>query len=43
MDCHHYFPFDPPQALPKALGAKARKHIEALFLSMMPAALRCGL
>lgn len=29
------------QALPKALGAKARKHIEALFLALMPASLRC--
>ena len=36
-------PAHPPslQALPKALGPKARKHIEALFLAMMPAALRC--
>ena len=23
------------------MGAKARKHIEALFLAMMPASLRC--
>ena len=28
-------------SLPKALGTKARKHIETLFLSMMPPALRC--
>ena len=34
-------PPPPPQALPKALGSKARKHIEALFLAMMPASLRC--
>jgi dynein heavy chain len=28
-------------ALPGALGTKARKHIEALFLAMMPPSLRC--
>ena len=43
--CPHFVPpFSPSpslQALPKALGPKARKHIEALFLAMMPAALRC--